>query len=44
MGPGGDGWVAVWNTINWQKLGLKKVHGDTISAMAVSPDGNYLAT
>lgn len=41
---GGDGWVAVWNTINWQKLGLKKVHGEAISAMAVSPNGNYLAT
>ncbi|MCO5551889.1 hypothetical protein L7F22_005395 [Adiantum nelumboides] len=40
---GEKGSIAVWNTNNWRKVGVKKFQESPISAFAMSYDGKYLA-
>ncbi|KAH7289149.1 hypothetical protein KP509_31G060200 [Ceratopteris richardii] len=40
---GDKGCIAVWNTNNWGKVGVKKFQECPISAFAMSYDGKYLA-
>lgn len=41
---GGKGYIVVWDSITWKLLGVKRVSDDPISALAVSPDSQFLAT
>lgn len=40
---GEKGCIAIWNTSNWRKAGIKKFQESPISAFAMSNDGKFLA-
>lgn len=42
--PGVRGDAVVWNTQTWQAVANLQGHGDSLYAVAMSPDGNHLAT
>lgn len=40
---GGRGYVMVWNTLTWKALGMKKIHDEPISCLAVSQSDGLVA-
>jgi WD40 repeat protein len=36
--------VRIWDVATWQTRATLKCHTDSVTALAVSPDGNWLAT